>query len=73
MQRDGLLELPPPARARPPRYVPSFTPASDPGPALEGSRSDLGRLQLVGVVRQSAESRLWNEEVVARPFSRSHL
>ena len=65
MQRDGLLELPPPARARPPRYVPSFTSASDPGPVLEGSRSDLGPLQLVRVVGGTAASRLWNE-VIAR-------
>ena len=65
MQRDGLLELPPPAGTRPPRYTPSFTAASDAGPLLEASRSDLGPLQLVRVVGGSADSRLWNE-VIAR-------
>ncbi len=64
MQRDGLLELPAPQRAPSRPGIPTFTSASDPGPLLEGTRADLGPLQLVRVVRP-ADSRLWNE-VIAR-------
>ena len=64
MQRDGLLELPPPARAPSRPRIPTFTEASDPGPLLEGTRGDLGPLRLVRVARPT-DSRLWNE-VIAR-------
>lgn len=64
MQRDNLLELPAPTRPRPPRHIPCFTAASDPGPLLEGSRGDLGPLHLLRVASR-ADSRLWNE-VMAR-------
>lgn len=64
MERDGLLKLPAARRAPSRPGVPTFTSASDPGPLLEGTRADLGPLQLVRVT-PGADSRLWNE-VIAR-------
>ncbi len=65
MDAKGLIALPPPLRPPSPQpRVPEFTAASDPGPLLEGVRGDLGPLEF-RQVRQSADSRLWNE-LVAR-------
>lgn len=64
MQRDGLVDLPPPTRVASRPGIPTFTDASDPGPLLEGTRGDLGPLRLIRVARPT-DSRLWNE-VIAR-------
>ena len=64
MQEDGLVRLPAPTGPSPRPGPIAWTSASDPGPLLEGTRGDLGTIQLVRVARR-AESRLWNE-VIAR-------
>lgn len=61
MHRDGLIVLPPPAHDHPNRPKrPVFTPASDPGPPVTGSRHNLIGLHLHPVADR-AEGRLWNE------------
>lgn len=62
MQRDGLIELPPPRRERPGSYRLVDTAHSDPQPDWSGSLSDLDELKLVAVGR-GALLRLWNELV----------
>ena len=63
MHRDGLITLPPPAHDHPNRPKrPAFTPASDPGPPVTGSRHDLDGLRLHPVADR-AEGRLWNEVI----------
>ncbi|EQD32527.1 hypothetical protein B1A_19464, partial [mine drainage metagenome] len=64
MERDGLVRLPPRMRGQSRAYTPTRTAAGDPGPLLEGSRGDLGRLRIVRV-RPGDDSHLWNE-VIAR-------
>ena len=64
MERDGLLQLPSRLHEARAWKTPVITAASDPGPALNGRRGDLGPLSWVRV-RPGPDSKLWNE-VVAR-------
>jgi hypothetical protein len=65
MAADGWIDLPPPLHRGPsPAKAPVLTAASDPQPALEGVRGDLGPLEFRRV-RQPKESRLWHE-LIAR-------
>lgn len=65
MNRDGLIELPPPANPGGARSRPIvFTPASDPGEPLVGHRGDLRSLQLIRV-SSVPHGRLWRE-LIAR-------
>jgi len=61
MQADGLIELPPPRHSRPDPQV-HLTWRSDPRPSIEQPASTLRPLQLQ-VVRDKADSRLWNEYI----------
>jgi hypothetical protein len=61
MQADGLIQLPPPRGPRPDPQV-RITTRSDPGPAIEQPASTLRPLQLQ-LVRDKADSRLWNEYI----------
>lgn len=62
MQRDGLIELPPPTRERPASYKVIGTPESDPQPDLVCSLSELAQLGLV-LVRGGPQLTRWNEFV----------
>lgn len=62
MHRDGLIELPPPRRARPGSYRLVPTPESDPQPLWRGSVSDLKALTIVPV-GPGLPLRRWNEFV----------
>ncbi len=63
MDARGWITLPPP-RSPAPRPGPVvLTPASDPGPRIEGMRGALGPLEF-RQVRGAAQSRLWNELMV---------
>lgn len=62
MQADGLIALPAPARGVPPRRPIVFTEDSDPGPRWEGTRGQLGAVELRRVTTPQ-QSRRWNEMV----------
>ena len=58
MQADGLIQLPPPRKARPDPRV-RITSDTDPGPAIEGSAAALRPLQLQPISTPT-DSRRWN-------------
>jgi hypothetical protein len=63
MHRDGIIALPPPRHSNgnsPGQRRPKLTPASEPGPLVVGTRSDLGALSL-SRLENRRDSRLWNE------------
>jgi hypothetical protein len=61
MQRDGLIELPPPQKRNGNGATrPRLSAASDPQPPVTASAGDLGKLQLLPV-RTPQHSSLWNE------------
>ena len=64
MHADGRIQLPPARRSSPHAWTLTCTPAGDPQPVLEGTRGDLGRIELVQV-RGRPLSGLWNE-LIAR-------
>jgi hypothetical protein len=65
MHADGWIDLPPPRHRGPtPHKAPLLTAASAPQPPLEGTRGDLGPLEL-RLVREPRQSRLWHE-LIAR-------
>jgi hypothetical protein len=65
MERDGLLQLPPPTRHVPRAGAPLRTAAGDPASQITGSRGELRALGLQLVFGGQADGRLWNE-LVAR-------
>jgi hypothetical protein len=62
MHRDGLIELPPPSRERPPSYQVVTTAEGDPQPDWTGRLSDLKDLKME-LVRRGPPLRRWNELV----------
>ena len=61
MEKDGVIELPPPRRAAPRRRAIVFSAQTDPGESVTAPVHELSQIKLCLVSGGTLQSRLWNE------------